>query len=318
MNTLITGATGFIGRHLLEKIVNTRDREEVYCLARTKASCDELEREGISTIRADLKDRSILNERLKNLDIEIVYHLAALARINKSKNEYLINNIAGTENLMECLKSHAKSLKKIIHMSSIHAYPGHNSAYAKSKKKGEEIVIEVCRGMGIPYCILRPPIVYGPGCKADAGLLKFSASASKKSIFSRLNFPGKCSLVHVYDLVRFCICLEKSKEADNQIFSIYSDKCVSIDDIMEKIYRELDIVRKKIKIPGVFYAAIGKMLPLALSLLPSGADLEDSMNLLLKDSWTCDMLKARELLNFEPDYNIDGSIKEVLYCLTKT
>lgn len=317
MKTLITGATGFIGSHLLERLIKTRDKNEIYCLARHQSSCNNLRNRGVNVIKGSLEDKLALAGIFRDLNIEIVYHVAATARINRPASEYLINNIIGTRNIMECLQGYPSNLKKVIYMSSIHASSHHTSSYGKSKRIGEEIVIQVCQKIGVPYCILRPSIVYGPENKMEAGLMKFVAVIKKKKLFSRLNFPGVCSLIYVHDLVRFCLLVEKNEKANNKIFHIYSDQRVSIDEIMDKISAILGISRRRIKLPFLLYRTSSSFLPLLSKCFSIGGNLADSLSLLLNDSWSCRASSAEELLGFRPDYRLDRGLKETMDWLQK-
>jgi nucleoside-diphosphate-sugar epimerase len=313
MKTLITGAAGFIGCHLLEELMRTRNKDDIYCLSRQESSCDILKQKGVNVIKGDLDNKSILNSLFKNLDIEIVYHLAASARINRPWKEYLINNIVGTRNIMECIQEYGRSLKKVIYMSSILAGPGHTSLYGESKRLTEGTVIQTCQKTGVAYCILRAPIVYGPGNKADGGLMKIASAIRKKNLFSQLNFPGVCSLLYIRDLVRFCLLAEENEMANNQILYIYSDQRVTLEEIMDKIAMALNMPRQKIKLPILFYRLIHATLPLLSRCFSTGANTADFLGLLLNDSWVCGRSCAEELLKFKPNYKLNNnSLREAL------
>lgn len=315
MKTLITGAGGFIGGHLLEELIKARNKDDIYCLVRQEAACNILKQKGVNVVKGDLNNKSTLAGLFKNLGIEIVYHLAASARINRPRQEYLVNNIMGTRNLMECIQEYGKSLKKVIYMSSILAGPKHTSLYGKSKRLTEETVIQACQKIGVAYCILRAPIVYGPGNKTDGGLVKIAAAIRKKSFFSRLNFPGACGLIHIRDLVRFCLLAEENEKANNQILYIYSDQRVALEEIMDKIAMTLKMDRQKIKLPILFYRSIRAALPLLAKCFSAGANLADSLGLLLDDSWACGESCVEELLKFKPGYKLNNnSLTEALGC----
>lgn len=319
MNTLITGATGFIGRHLLTELLKIRDKKNLFCLVREKSpGLKLLENTGVNIIKSDLDDKTTLYSIFKNLDLQIVYHLAASARINRPANEYLVNNITGTENLMDCLQPNAKKIVKIVYISSLHARSDHKSSYSESKRKAEEAIIKFCKKTGVAYCILRPPIVYGPMNKTDAGLMKFVASIKKNGLISRLNFPGACSLIYMLDLVKFCLLAEKTIMANNKIFYIYSDQRVGLEEIMKKISSILDIPRNRIKLPNFCYRLADNILPFLSICSSFGANLSDTLGLLLNNSWVCDISEAEELLGFKPDYKIDRGLKETLDWLQQT
>lgn len=317
MKTLITGTTGFIGSHLLEEMLKTKDKSDIYCLVRKDGDYKRFKDRGLNVVKSGLEDNAGLTLALKDLDIEIVYHLAASARINRPQKEYLENNIIGTENIMRILCDYRRNLKKVVYMSSIHAYPNHRSSYAESKRGCEEIVVRKCKEMEVPYCILRPPIVYGPGSKVDAGLMRFISAVKNKKLLSRLNFPGVCSLVYIYDLVRFCLLVGQDGKANNRIFDVYSDKRIAVKEIMEKIAMNLGVPLCRIKLPPIFYDVPRFMLPLLSGCFGYGATLAASLGLLLNDSWAYNTPESEDMLGFEPHYNFDKGLEETLRWLDK-
>src|SRR3989344_2100082 len=126
MKILVTGATGFIGSHLAERLV--KDRHRVRALVREKATKDNpepkndavelLKRLKVEIAYGDLLDIKSLEKAVKNIDV--IFHLAAIARPMAIPDElYFKVNEQGTKNLLEACKN--KKLKKIIIMSSISA-----------------------------------------------------------------------------------------------------------------------------------------------------------------------------------------------------
>jgi len=310
MKTLITGATGFVGSHLLEALLKTREKQDIYCLVRRDSSCEDFRRRGLNALNSPLEDNQRLSGLLKGLDIEVVYHIAASARINLPRDEYLASNIEGTRNLMSGLKNSQASLKKVIYMSSIHADDGHTSQYGMSKRVAEQEVISSCAQMNVPYCIVRPPIVYGPGNKEGAGVMRFASAIKEKKLFSRLNFPGACSLVYIEDLVKLCLLVEGSPASDNQTFYVCSQQKVGVDELMDAISRVLDADRKKLKLPQPFYRLPAVFLPALKRFFGFGADMADTLGLLLNDSWTCDMSKTTNTTGFKAGHELEAGLQK--------
>ena len=172
MRALITGGTGFVGHHLIDALLRRGD--EVTALVRSPTKARTLESKAVRLVRGDLEDEAALTEAARNQDI--VYHVAGLVAA-RNEEEFLRVNRDGTRRLLEA--SAAVSQARFLLVSSMAAggpsdagrpLLGHEpsrpvTAYGRSKLAGEEVV----RNGSLPWTILRPPAVYGPG---DREILK--------------------------------------------------------------------------------------------------------------------------------------------------
>lgn len=171
MKILVTGATGFIGKHLVKELVSKGHK--VRCLVRKisrKEDINYLKKLKVELWYADLVEPKTLKNISNNIDI--VIHLAGIGNINAVSHRHYLQynkvNVVGTENLLEeCKKA---GVKKFIHFSSIAAMGlikktgkidindccRPEMPYEKSKYKSELIV----KKSTIPYLILRPSMVY--------------------------------------------------------------------------------------------------------------------------------------------------------------
>jgi nucleoside-diphosphate-sugar epimerase len=172
MKALVTGGTGFVGRHLIDALLRRGD--EVTALVRSPTKAKALESMAVRLVRGDLDDSAALAEATRGQDI--VYHVAGLVAA-RNEDEFLRVNRDGTRRLLEAAA--ANSSARFILVSSMAAGgpseagrpligtepPRPVTAYGRSKLAGEEIV----QSGPLPWCILRPPAVYGPG---DREILK--------------------------------------------------------------------------------------------------------------------------------------------------
>ncbi|HET7213055.1 MAG TPA: NAD(P)-dependent oxidoreductase [Terriglobia bacterium] len=187
---LITGAHGFIGSRLVETLLDLGFRN-LRCFTRSSAPIAEKEtfreRSGrkarVEVVRGNLLSRE--NCQAATKDIKVIYHLAA-GRGEKSFPDAFMNSVVTTRNLLDaCLQQ--KSLKRLVNVSSFAVYSNRanprrrlldescpleqnpelrGEAYCYAKVKQDELVVSYGSQWNIPYVIVRPGYVYGPGNQA--------------------------------------------------------------------------------------------------------------------------------------------------------
>lgn len=165
MKALVTGGTGFVGRHLVEHL--RAEGDDVTALVRSPSRAEPLASLGAALQQGDLHDHAALARATQGQDV--IYHVAgAVAAPNEAA--YLAGNRDGTANLVAAAS--AAGTPRFVFVSSLAAAgpsdPGrpHSgevaphpvTAYGRSKLAGEKVV----RASVLPWTILRPPAVYGP------------------------------------------------------------------------------------------------------------------------------------------------------------
>lgn len=158
---LVTGATGFVGGHLISRITETGD--EIRCLVRSLAKAEALKAQGVEVVQGDVTVPSSLEQAVKGA--EAVIHLVAVIR-EKKEITYDRINVQGTRNMVQAA---AKSgVKRFIHMSGLGASPNPKYRFTYSKWQGEEAV----RSSNLDFTILRPSVIFGEGCGLIDGLIQ--------------------------------------------------------------------------------------------------------------------------------------------------
>ena len=205
MRVLVTGATGFLGGHLIEEMA--RGPHVPICANRKGSDTSKIDALGLEKVVFDLTDRDSMLQALRGVDA--VVHLAAYYTFTGKKEMYERVNVRGTGDLLEACKE--AGVKRFLYCSSTEAMgpiaspPGDEDSplnpqyeYGRSKARAEELV----RSSGLDWTILRPSGIYGPSNVDDVAyyfITSFKGFASKFIIGSGKNL---IQFVHVKDVVQ--------------------------------------------------------------------------------------------------------------------
>lgn len=165
MRALVTGATGFVGSHLVEAL--RQSSVEVTVLARSPSKAAALAAQGVQVVTGDLHDTAGVEGAVQGQDV--IYHVAGVVAA-ADEAEFLRANRDGTSNLLAAAERRGSA--RFVLVSSLAACgpalrgiplsgeePAHPvTAYGRSKLAAEQVV----RAGALPWSIVRPPIVYGP------------------------------------------------------------------------------------------------------------------------------------------------------------
>lgn len=187
MRLAITGATGFVGGHLLDAAAAAG--HSVAALARRPQP----PREAVSWIAGSLDDRAALDRLVAGADA--VIHVAGVVNAPDAAG-FEAGNVLGTGTVLAAAET--AGVARFVHVSSLAAREPRLSHYGASKARSEALVAAA----PLATVIVRPPAIYGPG---DRELLEMFRMASRG--FVALPPPGRLSLLHAADLARLLIAL---------------------------------------------------------------------------------------------------------------
>ena len=317
MKIFVTGATGFVGSFLTERLVAAG--HQVTCLVRKKSNLRWIADLDVACYYGSLQDKNSLIRGLEG--IEMVYHVAGVTKA-MNKAAYFEGNVDGTRHLIEAALNFKDKIKRFILVSSQTAVgssptiipidESHTARpltdYGRSKRAAEEYALSVRDQL--PLTIVRPPAVYGP---RDTDILEFFRTV-KVGIIPQLSGGEKyLSLIHVRDLCRGIEMAAENPKAAGEIYFITS----------AQPYAWGEVARITLKVLG----KKGIRLPVPLLLMKSIAVISEGISTLTKkpalinkqkiidmeqEFWTCSPEKARKELGFECEISLEDGIQETL------
>lgn len=198
MAVAVTGGTGFVGRALLGRAVGQGFKVKALTRRQQEPA------PGIAWCEGDLADSAALADLVAGADA--VIHLAGTVSA-VDRTAFARDNVGGTEAVLEAAGK--AGVRRFLFVSSLAAREPGLSAYGASKAEAEELV----RTSGLPWTIVRPPAVYGPG---DREMLELFRAAK----WGLVPMPraGRTSMIHVADLARLLLALV---EAEGIIHSVF-------------------------------------------------------------------------------------------------
>jgi len=302
---LVTGATGFIGFHLCERLLE--EGYEVFGLVRDHRK--DLP-QGVKPILGDLEGKC---PHLEGFDC--VFHLAALTKAVREEDYFRVNE-KGTELLIERLLEGGFS-GKFIFLSSLSAQgpttknrplteddpPRPVSPYGLSKLKAEEAIRRYSSFFKV--IILRPSIVYGP---RDKYMLHFFKLIQWRFL-PLLRDEQWLSMCYVEDLVEALLLCLKRELKSGEVFLISDGQIYSLHQLADMIASILKVKYIKLKIPLMIAKGIALVCEAIGRIKGKGMPFNlNKLNESLQEAWICDISKAKKVLGYEPKYDLKAGL----------
>ncbi len=274
MKVLVTGASGFLGKHLVQKLAARGD--EVRALVWPPGTRSTLQNLPVTMLEGDIQNANLVMQAAKGNDV--VFHCAGKVDDWGSRNEFYRVNVDGTRNMLEA--SRVAGVKHFIHISSLVVLGVPETApvdetmpyttkpfnpYMETKLVSEKLVLEYHNEYKLPVTIIRPGILWGPGDTSIFPRLERLASTGLM-IFKIGTGNNVLCLSYVPNLVDALLLAADVENPDCQIYHITDEEKITSGDYFSALTKTIGA--KQPTIPTPFFS-----LYIAASLFELGAKL---------------------------------------------
>jgi nucleoside-diphosphate-sugar epimerase len=256
---LVTGASGFIGGRLAQRLVESGHR--VKLLARNPDKLAPSLRSNCDIVRGDLEDIHTLGDAV--IDTTVIFHCAANVKTWDSQEAYFAANVSGVENLLSTIAAVNPNLFRLVYLSTVDVYgfplipcdeegalTGMGFSYGETKLKGETLVRTRGDLQGIPYTILRPANVIGPGSQ----LISRIGSELKSGVMLKIDGGrANAGLIYIDNLIEYMIWAAESPRARGECYNIRDNYDVTWDEFLSSFRAAIEGRGVVINLP--FFAA---------------------------------------------------------------
>jgi len=299
---LVTGATGFIGSHLVRRLL--REGAEVHALIRKSNRQFRIQDiiENIIVWYGDLKDYPVIRLCVKDSKPQIIFHLATFRNVERDIGliESMVDvNVKGTANLLRAVIDERIPLECFVNTGTCEEYgdasiPFHEdqkevpvSPYSASKVATTYFCQMICKTMGLPIITLRPFLTYGPYQDTDMFIPSLIYHCLERRDFPMTQGDQTREFNYVDDIVDAYLLAATCQGAIGEIINIGNSIEYKIKDVAEKIVKMM-----------------GNPIRLLIAALPKRAG-ETS-------HFVCSNERAKRLLGWSPKVNLDEGLKRTV------
>jgi nucleoside-diphosphate-sugar epimerase len=310
---LVTGATGFTGTALCERLV--RDGYDVFAFVRASSKYEHLDKIGVHCIENDITDKESVEQTFP--DVDVVFHIAAAYRSEHADHsEFQKVNVGATQVLLDTALS--RSVPRFVHCSTVGVQgeiedppaaedyrfnPGDH--YQDSKLDGELLALTYV-DKGLAVSVVRPVGIYGPG---DTRFLKLFKPISKGVFVMIGSGESLYHMTYIDDLVDGFILAATREEAVGEVFTIGGAEYTTLNVLADKVAAAIGCQRRKLRVPltpvlwvAVVCDKVFRAVGLSPPIYPRRVEF-----FMLDRAFSVD--KARRLLGYEPKISLDEGLR---------
>jgi uncharacterized protein YbjT (DUF2867 family) len=293
MKVFLTGATGFVGKHMLERLLTYGHavRAALRGLpgqnARVVAHSQHVGRkDDFQWVHGDVVEGTRLDEGMQGCDA--VIHLVGII-MEKGTNTFERVHHLGTRNVVEAAKR--MGIKRFVQMSALGVRADGVAAYQTTKWEGEEEV----RRSGIPFCILRPSLIFG---QSDGFVTQMMATMRSAPIFRPIPGDGtpRFRPISIEDVTTCFLLALTTEAATDQTIEIGGADEMTLNEVLAEIARCAGVRKPAVHIPMPLMVAGATLLQKLLTNPPVTVD----QLRMLREGSTCDIEPMKRIFGLSP------------------
>jgi dihydroflavonol-4-reductase len=315
-HALVTGAGGFIGRHLTRALLERGHRVTALDLHLPP------EAPGLRGISASITDASARSEALDAVDT--VFHLAAchLGVSTPPEAFEAINVDAAAALAREAAEA---GVRRFVHCSSVGVFgrisdpPADETTvchpklvYERTKLAGERAVLEAARQSGLDTVVLRPAWVYGPGCPRSEKLFR---AIGKGRFIVAGNGQSQRHSIYIRDMVEAFLLAAQAEAAIGQTIIVADAGATSIRELVDEIAR-ITGSRPPMRVPLLALQAVASVVEVLFKPIASEPPISRRTLEFFTSNTSFRIDRARKLLGFEPRFDLAAGLAETYAALT--
>jgi NAD dependent epimerase/dehydratase len=260
VKVLVTGSDGFIGSHLVERLVGDGHDVRAFCLYNSQGSLGWLDtantdvKKAIDVRLGDIRDAGFVAEAMR--DVDVVMHLAALIAIPysyRAPESFVATNITGTLNVLEAARRYGTSRVIITSTSEVYGTPAHlpiteahplnaQSPYAATKVAADQLALSFYRSFNVPVVVLRPFNTYGPRQSTRAVLPTILAQLLRGAKSIKLGrLDTRRDLTYVTDTVDGFVRAATASGIEGHTIQLGTKRSPTIREIFEAACHALNV-----------------------------------------------------------------------------
>lgn len=301
---LVTGAAGFIGSHLVERLVREGHRVRAYVHYNSRNDWGNLElvasevKREVEVVTGDIADPFSVRHATKG--VQIVYHLASLIAIPYSyvaPQSYVQTNVQGAINVLQAARE--EGVERVVHTSTSECYGTAQyvpidekhplqgqSPYSASKIGADMLAESYWRSFGLPVAIIRPFNTFGPRQSARAVIPTIISQALKGGVIKLGSLTPTRDMNYVDNTVDGFLAVAQHPAAVGQVINVGSGREISIGDLARLIVR--------------LVGSSSEVVEDSQRVRPAASEVERLL---------CGHAKARELLGWVPRVELEEGLR---------
>ncbi|MDZ7271139.1 MAG: NAD(P)-dependent oxidoreductase [candidate division KSB1 bacterium] len=314
MKALVTGAGGFIGSHLVERLAE-KGHQVVALDLHFPPELAEFDG-SVEAVTGDFRDETLMRRSLSGCDV--VFHLAsAHLQSHLPDSEYWAVNVHGLQRLLEW--SRDAGVERFVHTSTVGVY-GHierppateetecrpQSIYGETKLAGERAALQFGRDHGLPVVVLRPAWVYGLRCRRTERLLRMLGKGRfvKFGPCRNLRHP-----VYIEDMLDAFELAAHNAQAVGEVFIVADEQALTTSELLAAMCEVLRVPEPKLRLPLAPMHAVASLAEAAGKALHREPPFSRRSLEFFTTNNAFDISKARQVLGFAPKYTFHEGVK---------